>query len=401
VSRRALVIGTLVALAAAGGAYATRDRWGPQVAGWQGPGAEILGPLLASIGQTQAAPSAPAPRAAPPARVVDVAAAVKKPAPVVIEALGTVMPIESVAIRSRVDSAITAVHFADGAAVNKGDLLFTLDSRTIEAQIRAASGTVARDRAQLEGAERDVRRYAELVEKNATPVINLDNARTQVDTFRANLAADEGTLENLRVQLSYCTIRAPIAGRIGAAGAKVGNVVRASDTPVLATINQMSPIYVTFSVPQRVLPEVRQALAAEGGEVEAVIAGQARSAKGRLAMVDNAVDQATGMVSMRAVMQNSEEILWPGALVNARLTLRVEDAVVVPATAVQTGQSGKYVFIIKDNVATVRPVSVARSDKQDAVIASGIEPGESVVTYGQLQLTNGTKVTPRDAKVGS
>jgi membrane fusion protein, multidrug efflux system len=396
VSRRALVIGTLVMLAAAGGAYATRDRWGPQVAGWQGPGAEIVA-RLAAVGQPSA-PKAPAPARIVP---VDVVAAVKKPAPVIVEALGTVMPIESVAIRSRVDSAITAVHFADGAAVNKGDLLFTLDSRTIEAQIRAASGTVARDRAQLEGAERDVRRYAELVEKNATPVINLDNARTQVDTFRANLAADEGALENLRVQLSYCTIRAPIAGRVGAAGAKVGNVVRASDTPVLATINQMTPIYVTFSVPQRVLPEVRQALAAEGGEVEAIVAGHSRAAKGRLTMIDNAVDQATGMVSMRAVMDNPDEVLWPGALVNARLTLRVEESVVVPATAVQTGQSGKFVFIVKDNVASVRAVAVARSDKAEAVIASGLAPGETVVTYGQLLLTNGTKVAPRDAKVGS
>jgi multidrug efflux system membrane fusion protein len=347
------------------------------------------------------APEAPAARAAPPARVVDVAPAVKKPAPVTIEALGTVMPIESVAIRSRVDSAIIAVHFADGAAVNKGDPLFTLDSRTIEAQIKAASGTVARDRAQLEGAERDVRRYTELVDKNATPIVNLDNAKTQVDTFRANLATDEGALENLKVQLTYCSIRAPIAGRVGAAGAKVGNVVRAGDTSVLATINQITPIYVTFSVPQRALPEVRQALAAEGGEVEAAVAGQSAAAKGRLAMIDNAVDQTTGMVSMRAVMDNPQEILWPGALVNVRLTLRVEDSVVVPATAVQTGQSGKYVFIVKDNVASVRPVTVARSDKQDAVIASGIQPGESVVTYGQLQLTSGTKVAPRDAKVGS
>src|ERR1043166_7681940 len=203
---------------------------------------------------------APAPVRAVP---VEVATAVRRPAPVFIEALGTVTPIETVAVRSRIDSEIVAVHFRDGATVKKGDLLFSLDSRAVGAQIAQAEGNAARDQAQLEGALRDVRRYTELVAKSATPVLNLDNARTAADTFRAAIKADQGALENLKVQLSYCSIRAPISGRISAATIKVGNFMRATDAMPLATLNQIAPIYVSFAVPQRNLPEGRTAPADE------------------------------------------------------------------------------------------------------------------------------------------
>jgi len=311
------------------------------------------------------------------------------------------MPIASVAVRSRLDSEIVAVHFDDGAAVKQGDLLFTLDSRAIEAMIKQAEGNVARSKAQLAGAERDVRRYTELVAKNVTPVVNLDNALTQADMFRAAIAADEGALENLKVQLSYCTIRAPISGRIGAANVKVGNFVRVSDAASLAVINQMVPIYVGFSAPQRVLASVRRALADGTANVAAGIPGETRTAGGRLTMIDNNVDATTGMVSMRATMDNADQILWPGTLVDTKLTLREEDAIVVPAAAIQTGQAGNFVFVIKDDIATVRPVKVARINTAEAVLESGLEPGELVVTNGQLQLTTGTKVAPREMKVGA
>ncbi|HEX2655628.1 MAG TPA: efflux RND transporter periplasmic adaptor subunit [Xanthobacteraceae bacterium] len=332
---------------------------------------------------------------------VEITAAVKKPAPVMIEALGTVSPIETVALRPRVDSEIIQVHFADGATVKQGDVLFTLDSRSIEAQIKQVEGNIARDKAQIEGAERDVRRYTELVEKNATPVINLDNARTQADTFRANLIADQGALDNLKVQLSYCTIRAPISGRIGAANVKAGNIARTGDATPIAVINQITPVYVVFSVPQRVLSQVQETLGAGTPKVEAAIAGNSKRASGRLSMIDNNVDVNTGMVGMRAVMDNKDQLLWPGALVNVQLTLKVEEAVNVPTAAVQTGQSGNYVFVVKDNIASLRPVKVARITEVEAVIEQGLEPGETVVTYGQLLLNNGTKVAPRDVKVGS
>src|ERR1043166_2542627 len=338
-----------------------------------------------------------------PVRVVpvEVATAVRRPAPVFIEALGTVTPIETVAVRSRVDSEIVAVHFRDGATVKKGDLLFTLDSRAIEAQIAQAEGNVARDQAQLEGALRDVRRYTELVAKNATPVLNLDNARTAADTFRAAIKADQGALENLKVQLSYCTIRAPISGRISVAAVKAGNFVRATDAMPLATLNQIAPIYVSFAVPQRNLPEVRTALADATASVEALVAGEKRRPTGQLTMIENAVDPATGMVTMRATFDNNDQVLWPGALATMRLTLRQEEGVIVPTAAVLTGQTGKYVYVIKDNVASVQQVTVARTNENETVISEGLAGGETVVTNGHLLLNNGTKVAPREAKAGS
>jgi membrane fusion protein, multidrug efflux system len=332
---------------------------------------------------------------------VDVATAVRRRAPVFIEALGTVSPIESVAVRSRLDSEIVAVHFRDGATVNKGDLLFTLDSRALEAQIAQAQGNVARDQAQLDGALRDIRRYTDLVAKSATPVLNLENAQTAADTFRANIKADQGALENLKVQLTYCTIRAPIAGRISMAAVKAGNFVRATDAMPLATINQVAPIYVSFAVPQRNLPDVRAALAAETATVEAIVAGEKRRPTGVLTMIENAVDSSTGMVTMRATFDNADLVLWPGALATMRLTLRYEEGVMVPAAAVLTSQTGKYVFVIKENIASVQQVTVARSDENQSVISEGLAGGESVVTNGHLLLNNGAKVAPREAKAGS
>jgi membrane fusion protein, multidrug efflux system len=332
---------------------------------------------------------------------VDVAPAVRRPAPVYIEALGNVSPIETVAVRSRIDSEIIAVHFRDGATVNKGDLLFSLDARAIEAQIAQAEGNVARDQAQLEGALRDVRRYTELVAKNATPVVNLENSQTQADTFRAAIKADQGALENLKVLLSYCTIRAPIAGRASMAMVKVGNFVRATDVAPLATINQMAPIYVSFGVPQRNLPDVRAALAAETASVEAIVPGDKRRPTGLLTMIENAVDPTTGMITMRATFDNADMVLWPGALATMRLTLRYEDGVVVPTAAVLTGQAGTYVFVVKDNVASVQRVTVARTNESETVVSDGLTGGESVVTNGHLLLNTGTKVAPREAKAGS
>ena len=261
---------------------------------------------------------------------VEVAIAEKKPVPVRLEALGNVTPIASVAIKARLETVITGVHFADGARVKAGDLLFTLDSRQIEAQIQQADGALARDQAQLEQAERDVRRNTELIGRGATTQVSLDNAKTQADTFRAAIKGDQAALENLKVQLSYCRITAPIAGRISAASVKVGNFVRPSDTASLATINQLSPIYVSFSMPQRFLPDVRQALAAETATVESIIPGETRRASGTVTMIENTVDATTGTVMIRATMPNTEELLWPGTLVTTELSLRVEQAVTVP-----------------------------------------------------------------------
>ena len=336
----------------------------------------------------------------PRAVTVEVGQAVRKNTPVLLEALGTVTTIASVAIKTRIDDEIVGIHFADGAAVNQGDLLVTLDTRSLEAQIKQGEGLIARDQAQLEGAERDVRRFTELVAKNATPVINLDNAKTQADTFRAAIKADTAAVENLKVQLSYCFIKAPISGRISQAAVKVGNFVRSADLVPIAVINQIAPVYVTFTVPQKNLPDIRQAIASETATVEAIIPGEQRRASGVVTMIENTIDSSTGMAIVRATMPNTNELLWPGTLVTAQLTLRSENAVVVPAAAIQVSQSGPFVFVVKDGTAVVRPVKIARSMENEAVIESGLEGGETVVTDGHLLLTDGTAVTVRGPRTG-
>jgi len=346
---------------------------------------------------------AQAPQGGPAARTVavEVAKAVKKKTPVLLDALGNVTTFASVAVKPRIDSEIVGVHFTDGAVVKQGDLLITLDSRAIEAQVAQAEGTLGRDQAQLEGAERDFRRYTELVAKSATPVVNLENAKTASDTFRAAIKADIAALDNLKVQLSYCSIRAPIGGRISQAAVKIGNFARSADTAPIATINQMAPVYVTFAVPQRNLPELRLAMAETGAFIEAIIPGDKRRAHGTVTMIENAIDPTTGLATVRATMPNEDELLWPGTLVTAEVTLRTEDAVVVPTEAVQVSQQGNFVFLVKDGVATVTPVKVARLIGAETVIESGLNDGDVVVTDGHLLLTNGVRVNVRERKAGA
>ena len=375
--RHILVIGGLVLVAAGG--YVVADRYGYR------PFGAVAQAPQAKGSQQRVVP-------------VEVATAVKRSTPVQIEALGTVTPMASVALKSRIDSEILEVHFADGARVKQGDLLITLDSRSIEAQVLQAEGNIARDKAQLEGAERDIRRYSDLVAKNATPVTNLDNAKTQAAVYAAALKADEAMLKSLQVQLSYATIRAPISGRISAASVKVGNFVRSADLLPIATIIQTAPVYVSFPVPQVALPALREAVAEGTPSVDAVIPGEAKRAVGRVAMIENTVDPATGMVNVRAAMPNENELLWPGTLVHAFLKLRNEEAVTVPSAAVQVSQTGNFVYVIKNDVAELHPVKVTRTLGDIAVLESGVDAGDSVVVDGHLQLTNGARVAIRPGK---
>ena len=256
-------------------------------------------------------------------------------------------------------------------------------------------------KANLEQAERDVARYTELVAKNATTIVTLQNARTQVNIYRASVDSNSAQLENLNVQLSYCSMRAPITGRASMAMVKVGNFVRQADAAPLATIIQTAPIYVTFALSQNYLPDLRQALHNETATIEAMVPGDPRRATGQVTMIENSVDAPTGTVPVRATMPNGDELLWPGTLVTVRLTFREEEAVVVPSTAVQVSQTGTYVFLVKEDQAVLQPVTVARVVGGDSVIGSGLAGGETVVTNGQLLLTNGTKVSVRGPKVGA
>ena len=344
---------------------------------------------------------AQAPRLAVPRAVaVEVTTAEKKAVPVRIDALGAVTPIASVAVKPRVDSEITGVHFRDGAMVHAGDLLFTLDARAIEAQAKQVEGMLAGAKANLEQAERDVTRYTDLLAKSATTLVTLQNARTQVNIWRSSVDANTAQIENLRIQIDYCTIRATITGRASMAAVKVGNFVRQADTAPLATIIQTAPVYVTFNLPQAYLPDLRQALLNETASIEAVIPGDARRASGQVTMIENSVDMPTGTVPVRATMPNRDELLWPGTLVTVQMTFREEQAVTVPTAAVQVSQTGSYVFVVKDGIASVAPVTVARVFGPESVISSGLAGGETVVTNGQLLLSDGTKVAVRERKAG-
>lgn len=336
-------------------------------------------------------------------RVVGVTAAkaVRQSVPVRLEALGTVTTMAAVAVKPRIDSEIIAVKFEDGARVKQGDVLFVLDSRSIETEIRRVEAVIVGAEAQFEQASRDVVRYTDLVAKNATTVVTLNNAQTQVNVSRALADSNKATLEGLKLQLGYCTIRAQIAGRISMANVKVGNIVRQADTTALATINQVAPIYVSFTVPQRNLPDVRAAIAAETASLVAVVPGSGARETGQVTMVENTVDPATGMATIRATMPNGQEVLWPGTLVNTALTLRAEDRITIPATALQLSQAGSFVFVVKDNTAAVRPVKIERTVDGVSVVESGVEEGDVVVTDGQLLLSNGTKVTIRTGKTES
>lgn len=366
----------IAALVVVGGAVVLSQRW--WTATGPAPGAQ----------QTRAIP-------------VEVAKAEQADVPLRVEALGNVTPVASVALKARVDSEIVGIHFSDGAMVKKGDVLVTLDSRAIKAQIAQAAGNLARDQALLEGAERDMRRYTELVAKNATTQVNLENAKTQVASYAAAIKADAGALENLNVQLTYYTIAAPITGRISAAAVKVGNFVRAADATPIASIIQTAPVYVSFNVPQVHLPDIRQALASETGTVDVTVPGASQHAAGTVTMIENTVDAATGTVTVRATMPNTDELLWPGTLVSVALKIRDEQAVVVPTVAVQVGQQGNYVFVVSDGVAKVQPVKVGRVTGRDSALASGLKGGETIVVDGHLQLTNNARVTVRERKAGS
>src|SRR3954447_18903685 len=371
-----MICGGVLLVGALAAAFVTRSSW-------MGTGASAQGPQKPRVVS------------------VAVAKAERKPVPVDVDSIGTVTPISSVALKSRIETTIVAVHFEDGAKVNEGDLLFTLDARQIDAQIEQAEGMLARDRAQLEGAQRDLKRYNELIGKGATTQVNVDNAKTQADILIGSIKADQAALDNLRVQKSYTSIRAPFSGRISAANVKVGNFVRPADLAPLATINQMAPVYVTFAIPQRVLVDLREAMTTGASKVTATIPGHQRSEEGKVAMVENTVDATTGMVTVRGIMSNDNETLWPGPLVVAKLVIRTENSVVVPTVAVQRSQSGNYVFVVKEGAAKVQPVKVERTFQGQSVITEGLSGGENVVVDGQLLLSDGTRVEPRVRKAGA
>lgn len=344
-------------------------------------------------------------RKPPPPRTVPVAAATvaQQDVPVQVRTIGNVETINAVSIKALVGGEVTGVFFKEGQDVKKGDLLFQIDPRPYDAALKQAEAALARDAAQAKNAAEQAKRYEILVQKDYVSRDQYDQLRANADALAAAVDADKANVENSRLQLAYCTIRSPINGRVGSVLINKGSVVKANDL-VMLTINQMAPIYVTLSVPEQSLSDIKRYMASGKLKVDAVIPGdEQRPAQGVLTFINNAVDTTTGTIQLKGTFENSDRRLWPGQFVNVVLTLTTQrNAVVMPSAALQTGQQGQYVFVIKpDLTVESRPVVIARTFNDLAVVDNGVAPGESVVTDGQLQLTPGTKVEVKNGQGAS
>lgn len=330
----------------------------------------------------------------PPAPVV-AADVGQRDVAVTFRTIGAVQPYTTVSVKSRVDGQVIAVAFKEGQTVKKGDLLFTIDPRSFEADLKQAEAALARDRALLEKAKLDLARYTELAKKDFAPKQQLDQARANADSAAATVKADEAAVDHARLQLGYTAIRAPIQGKTGNILIQLGNVVKANDTAPLVVINQVQPIYVAFAVPERYLPEIKRRMEDGVLTVEAVAMGDtAEPSRGELTFINNTVDSATGTIQMKATFANGEERLTPGQSINVTLRLATKaQALVVPSSAVQVGPEGQYVYVVKpDMTVEMRRIEVGMAEDGMTVITRGVEAGEKVVTEGQLRLFPGAKV---------
>ncbi|MBI5640093.1 MAG: efflux RND transporter periplasmic adaptor subunit [Nitrospirae bacterium] len=336
-----------------------------------------------------------------PAVPVTVEPVTEKAVPVQLTAIGNVEAIATIQVRSQAGGILQKVHFKEGQDVAKGALLFTIDPRPYEAQVKQAEANLARDRAQMENAFEEARRYEELVKKGYVAREQYERFRTNAIAYEATVNADRAMLENARLQLKYCYIYAPVSGRTGSLLADEGNLIKANADSAMVVINQIQPIYVTFSVPEQKLSHIKKQMAEGRLKVGAFLSREDRTpAEGLLTFVDNAVDLATGTIRLKGTFPNTDRRLWPGQFVNTVLTLRtISNATVVPSQAVQTGQQGQFVFTVKpDSTVELRPVITGLSHEGFTLIEKGLQPGEKVVTDGQMRLVPGAKIEIKEAK---
>jgi multidrug efflux system membrane fusion protein len=342
--------------------------------------------------------SGPAPGAEARPQPVVTRAVETRAMPVRVTAVGNVQSLSVVAVRPRVEGEIIKVHIAEGQEVKEGEPLFTLDFRAAEASRKQAEASLARDRAQLDRAKRDLERYTILLQSGSATRQKVEQLTSDVGVSEAAIKADLANIDNARLALDYAFIKAPVAGRTGTINGKLGNLAKPGDSLPLVAITQLRPITVAFSVAESHLPRIRAAMAAGPLDV-AVSSGSdaGLSATGRLTFVDSAIDVATGTIALKATFTNDDTRLWPGQYVNVALTLGTEaNALTVPAEAVQTGQSGQYVFVASpEGVAELRPVGVDRILDGLAVLKSGVAAGDKVVVEGQMRLGPGVKVVEK------
>ena len=353
----------------------------------------MSGLLLAGCSKKQPAGKAPA-GARPPVPVL-VAQAVARDVPIEVRAVGNVQAFSTVAVRSRITGQLFKMHFKEGDDVKQGDLLFTIDPRSAEAALRQASANTKRDEAQLDSARLDFDRVKKLSESGIASRDEFDKAEAALRALEATVLADRAAVSNAALNVSFTEIRSPISGRAGNILVKEGNIVKSEDD-ILVTINQVHPIYVAFAVPEQELPRIRARLKESAPEVTVTLPDSTNVlAAGKLTFIDNAVDPATGTILLKGTFQNDDHALWPGQFVQARLVVdTLKQATVVPSQAVQSSQSGEFVFVVTDgNVVEKRNVDLGVTQPGSVVISRGVKPGETVVTDGQMRLTPGAKVS--------
>lgn len=336
-----------------------------------------------------------------PAVPVTVDKVVEKEMPLDISVVGAVEAYSTVAVRAQVTGELKAVNFRQGDDVQAGQVLFTLDHRPLEAALNQAEANLQRDTAQSANAKVIAQRMEDLVERGVGTREQRDTAHTTAAAMDAVVGANRAAVENARVQLQYATIRAPISGRTGALMVHTGNLVRANDQAPLVIINQVTPIYVSFAIPEALLPDLRRYMTERQLEVQATPPNEAvPPAVGSITFVDNQVDQTTGTIRIKASFPNSNRRLWPGQFVNVTVRMASDPrAIVVPSVAVQAGPEGHYVFLVKnDQTVEMRPVKIARTAGAETVLLEGVKPGDTIVLDGQLRLVPGSHITIKGAK---
>jgi multidrug efflux system membrane fusion protein len=351
--------------------------------------------LTAAAGCSKQA-AAPGP---PPPVPVRVGKVLQKDVPVEVRAIGTAEAFSTVSIKPQISGQLEHVNFREGQYVRKGDVLFLIDRRPFEVALEQAEANLARDKARAANAHVQAARYTKLFQEGVTSQEQYDQARTDADVADAAVRADEAAVENAKLNLAYCTIAAPIDARTGSLMVHPGNLVKANDVPILVVLNQITPIYVNFALPEQQLSEVKKHLAMGNVRVLAEIPDQAGAPEqGRVSFVDNAVDDKTGTIRLKAAFDNRARRLWPGLYVNVVLALTIEpNAIVVPAPAVVAGQTGSFVYVVKqDNTVESRPVDTGRTINGETVIRKGLQPGETVVTDGQLRLFPGSRIQVKE-----
>ncbi len=320
--------------------------------------------------------------------------------PLDVHAIGTVIAASTVSVHAQITGELTSVNFKEGDEVKEGMPLFTLDKRPFEAALQQAEAQLQKDQAQATNAKAQAARYQDLLQRGIATREQVDQMNTQLAALEATLASDRANIQSAKVQLDYATIEAPISGRTGLLQVHKGNLVRANDTTPIVVINRITPVYVTFAVPEAMLPAFKKYLAAGTIRVEAKAPNDVGPAStGKIDFIDIAVDATTGTIKVKGTFPNEDRRLTPGQFVNVTVTLTADrNVTVIPTPAVQSGQQGTFVYVIKDDkTVELRPISVARTHGEDSIIASGLKPGETIVLDGQLRLIPGSRVSIKDA----